>query len=697
MKKKTEYNAPKISIIVPIYNVQGYLEKCLNSLLTQTFKDIEIICVNDGSTDNSLTILQDFAVKDKRIIIIDKPNEGVSAARNVGLKKASGKYVMFVDGDDWLEPETCAECYTKITQDHSDMLAFNFKDVFSNNKVQIHDKLQAVPYKHPFLFSKCPDEFFYIMTSVCGKLFKRHNNIKFSTNIKKGEDAVYYWEYCLKFNPQISIINKAFYNYLKRENSAMKSVEFVNDCEILKSVKTLVDKDCFKKATKRLQYHILDRFSMSLIWEINNNTTNLTQDYFAKIKWFVDLFNEYTDSNKLLFYPRLRDIYMINSRKIDLVYLWVDGNDNEWRKKKNYWKKQCGLPVNDADNQDCRYIDNQELRYSLRSAEMFAPWINKIFIVTSGQVPEWLDISNPKIKIISDEQIMPKDALPTFNSPSIESCLANIPELSEYFLYACDDFFFGNKVKPDYFFDAEGKPVIRMIRHNWSPDKIKNLLYQNMVYNAKELICNKMHKDFGNMADTHNIVPYRKSMFAACAQKFKKEFMNTTYCKFREKGTIHRVVVTFFTMIKLKIEPRIIDIHCDNKQTDEIIIDLTNTQNTLNRLQATHPKLFCINDNEKTKEEDRVNLKYLLAMLFPMPAIWEKDFGVNGSILLQIKSLNSKPVVTNKPTVVIKQKNPPSLRLYLFGFIPLYKITYREQQTIFKLFNFLTLFKFKRV
>ena len=94
---------PKLSIIIPVYNVEKYLPKCLESILGQSFKDFEIICVNDGSTDNSLQVLQTYKKQDGRIVIVDKKNEGSGIARNLGLSTARGNYVYFVDSDDWLE------------------------------------------------------------------------------------------------------------------------------------------------------------------------------------------------------------------------------------------------------------------------------------------------------------------------------------------------------------------------------------------------------------------------------------------------------------------------------------------------------------------------------------------------------------------------------------------------------------------
>ena len=96
---------PSVSVIIPVYNIEKHLEKCLDSVIGQTLKDIEIIVVNDGSTDNSLDIITQYARKDSRIVIVDKPNEGLAYARKSGIEAAHGKYVQHLDGDDFLEPD----------------------------------------------------------------------------------------------------------------------------------------------------------------------------------------------------------------------------------------------------------------------------------------------------------------------------------------------------------------------------------------------------------------------------------------------------------------------------------------------------------------------------------------------------------------------------------------------------------------
>ena len=114
----------KISIIATFYNLEDYAKRCVDSLTSQTLQDIEIICINDGSKDNTIGILQELAQSDNRIKIIDKKNEGVSIARNTGINAASGEYIMFVDGDDYLEPNACEVLYQKAIETDVDIIVF---------------------------------------------------------------------------------------------------------------------------------------------------------------------------------------------------------------------------------------------------------------------------------------------------------------------------------------------------------------------------------------------------------------------------------------------------------------------------------------------------------------------------------------------------------------------------------------------
>lgn len=115
-----------ISVIIPVYNVEKYLSECLHSICNQTFEDLEIICVNDGSTDNSLNILQNYAKKDLRIKIITQENKGLGCARNVGLAHATGEYIVFIDSDDFLFENSIEKMYINARSNNSDLVIFRF-------------------------------------------------------------------------------------------------------------------------------------------------------------------------------------------------------------------------------------------------------------------------------------------------------------------------------------------------------------------------------------------------------------------------------------------------------------------------------------------------------------------------------------------------------------------------------------------
>ena len=118
---------PQISVVLPVYNVEEYLRQCLDSLANQTFEDFEVICVNDGSGDSSLSILEEYASEDERFKIISQENKGLSGARNTGMDHIKGKYTIFVDSDDWLELNALEKLYNKITALDSDILMYKFR------------------------------------------------------------------------------------------------------------------------------------------------------------------------------------------------------------------------------------------------------------------------------------------------------------------------------------------------------------------------------------------------------------------------------------------------------------------------------------------------------------------------------------------------------------------------------------------
>ena len=121
-----------VSVIVPVYNVENYLRQCLNSITGQTLKNIEIICVDDSSTDGSKRILEEYAKKDERVKIITQPNKGAGAARNNGLSVAKGKYLSFLDSDDFFEPDMLEHAYNKAEEDCADFVVFKSDQYYTD-------------------------------------------------------------------------------------------------------------------------------------------------------------------------------------------------------------------------------------------------------------------------------------------------------------------------------------------------------------------------------------------------------------------------------------------------------------------------------------------------------------------------------------------------------------------------------------
>ncbi len=127
-KEKKKLNEKlKISIVIPVYNVEKYLHQCLKSVINQTYKNLEIICINDGSKDNSLNILNEYLKKDNRIIIVNQKNSGVSSARNKGIRLSTGDFISFIDSDDYLDLNVYEKCVQRIIRDNSDIIIFEKK------------------------------------------------------------------------------------------------------------------------------------------------------------------------------------------------------------------------------------------------------------------------------------------------------------------------------------------------------------------------------------------------------------------------------------------------------------------------------------------------------------------------------------------------------------------------------------------
>lgn len=218
-----------VSIIVPIYNNEFSLKNCIESITSQTQKEIQIILINDGSEDLSGDICDEYEKKDNRIEVYHNSNQGVSEARNFGIKKAKGKYIMFVDADDTVDNLMLEVLYDIAVTTDTDLVICGHKSVYidkARNNVVLHQPPNFEGYTRDFL-ARIED---YLnsesVQGPCGKLFKtsivKNNKINFPLNYSFGEDTLFVYKY-LSFTKQICATSRIFYSYFKLNNNSLSS------------------------------------------------------------------------------------------------------------------------------------------------------------------------------------------------------------------------------------------------------------------------------------------------------------------------------------------------------------------------------------------------------------------------------------------------------------------------------------------
>ncbi|MBR1579616.1 MAG: glycosyltransferase family 2 protein [Selenomonadaceae bacterium] len=251
-----------LSIVVPVYGIERYLGRCIESIINQTYEELEIILVDDGSTDLCSELCDLYAEKDKRIRVIHKDNGGLVSARKAGLSIARGDYVGYVDGDDWVEPNFFQSLYTAMTETHADVVATGFSRDFFSKRLCISNAIDAGVYEGDALrdmFSKIMSfgTFFrYGLTSyVWNKLFKREELLPkqnaVDERITVGEDAAVVYPLVLE-SKRVCVIDNYEYRYRQRSSSMLKS------------------KEDFKRAATRLRL---------LYMHLKSTTKNLPVEY----------------------------------------------------------------------------------------------------------------------------------------------------------------------------------------------------------------------------------------------------------------------------------------------------------------------------------------------------------------------------------------------------------------------------------
>ena len=316
-----------------------------------------------------------------------------------------------------------------------------------------------------------------------------------------------------------------------------------------------------------------------------------------------------------------------------MVYLWCDGNEEAFRKRKNEKLDGYNRILNNEAAGEKRFFDNEELRYSLRSLEKHASWVSHVYIVTDRQVPKWLNLNYDKVSIVDHSQIIPKGIIPCFSSTVIEYFLPFIPNLSERFLYGNDDMFFGRDLKPQDFFNGD-RPIVRV--KEIKEDKLQkyssqqNYTYYANVFNSLKLL-NATYNKNEYYELHHNVDAYSKSAFLLTYKRFEAELKKCFKNSFRDAKNLQRILFNLDMVYTGKADLKIVDdpkswrrlLHFINKVDWESYTGNDSERKTKKEILKFKPKLFCLNSGDKCSVEAKIKVKEFMENLFPNPSKFE--------------------------------------------------------------------------
>ena len=308
---------------------------------------------------------------------------------------------------------------------------------------------------------------------------------------------------------------------------------------------------------------------------------------------------------------------------IDLVFSWVDGAELEWQRARA--RRMASYVVGEGDGSEARFRQLDELKYALRSVNLFAPWIRNIYIATDSPRPAWLD-EHPRVTLMRSEDFFRNPAdLPTHNSHAVESQLHNIPGLSEHFLYSNDDMFFGRPVRPEMFFSPGG--VSKFIEARTRIGLGENNVVRSGFENAARVNRALLQQKFGRVITRHlehAATPLRKSVLQELEREFPEDFTRTSASAFRQATDISvtNSLYHYYALLTGRAIP----------QTDARVRYVDTTSHAGIRLMYSLLKkrsfdFFCLNDGsfpELSAAERAVAVQSFLEQYFPIVAPWEK-------------------------------------------------------------------------
>jgi glycosyltransferase involved in cell wall biosynthesis len=312
---------------------------------------------------------------------------------------------------------------------------------------------------------------------------------------------------------------------------------------------------------------------------------------------------------------------------VDLVYTWVDGRDPAWNQARlDRLAGLTGTATTRESSGQARFVSRDELRYSLRSVHLFAPWVRRIHLVTAGQVPEWLDISHPQVAVVDHAAILPPDALPTFNSHAIESALHRLPDLAEHFVYLNDDFFLGRPLGPEVFFSPAGLAAVWFSPNTIGLDDAPDAPpYLKAAWNNRRLL----QEAFGAVVTdnlAHAPYPHRRSVLEELERRFPAEMAATGRSPFRSDTDLS-VLSSLAQHYALLTGRAYAAEHPDQSERAFINISNSDLEWQLKKALERQQDFICLADHhDHALDRERLDrtLAEFMAAYFPVPAPWER-------------------------------------------------------------------------
>lgn len=324
--------------------------------------------------------------------------------------------------------------------------------------------------------------------------------------------------------------------------------------------------------------------------------------------------------------PHLFDV----TEPVDVVYTWVDGTDPAWQARMREVLREIDpSAINETATSDSRFATRDELRYSLRSLEMYAGWVRRVHLVTDGQVPEWLDTDHPRIRVVDHRDIFSDPSvLPVFNSHAIESQLHHVPGLADRYLYLNDDVFFGRPVEPELFFEANGltKFFLSQMLLDVDPPSARDMPVLSAAKNNRAL----MEKLFGRTVTTkfkHTPHPQNRQVLEELEERFPELFRQVVTSPFRHPDdvSVTSALHHYYSYATRRA------VRGDIRYTYRDISTLTSSADLADLVEEPRYDVFCLNDTHLVPgpgaDRSVRLLREFLAAYFPVPSTFERAPG----------------------------------------------------------------------